>query len=187
MDGANFFHLSNKIFMNPFIKSYAEQLESLADQYRIESGATSINLNDVASWAYEKGLWKPYPQDVIKLLANQLSRALRSIHKRDPQGRTVRSHIAMPIRVENQTVFEWFKPENMSYEEMRASSQYRRGLVANDVKQLDRDNQSWNDNYSDGTLLEMDFNFNLDLRESESPDTHPDFEVEDENEDDEIL
>lgn len=169
--------------MNPFIKSYAEQLEALADQYREETGAASINLNDVAAWAYEKGLWKPYPQDVIKLLANQLSRALRSIHTKDPQGRTVRAHYAVPVRVDNQTTFEWFKPENMAFAEMRASSRYRRGLIANDVKQLNTDNQSWNDNYSDGKTLEMDFNFNLDLRESESPDTHPDFDPNDDSDD----
>ena len=158
--------------------TYAEQLEALAEQYRKDTGAVSVNLQDVAGWAYRNGLWKPYPQGVIKLLANHLSRALRSIHTTDAQGRIVRAHHAVPLRKDNQLTFAWFKLENMDYEEMHASSQYRRGLIYNDVKQLDTDIHSWNDNYRDGTLINLDFNFNLDLLESESPDTHPDFDKE---------
>jgi hypothetical protein len=124
---------------------------------------------------------KPYTQDVIALLANQISRALRSIHKTDAQGRVVRAHYAVPIRKDNQLTFEWFKPENMSYEEMLASSQYRRGMIYNDCKQLKTDNDSWNDNYSDGKQIKMDFNFNLDLLDADAPDTHPDI---DQSEDD---
>ena len=66
---------------------------------------------------------------------------------------------------------------------MRASSQYRRGLIANDVRQLNTDIQSWNENYSDGKRVQMDFNFNIDLLDDESPDTHPDID----SGDDDIL
>ncbi len=165
--------------MNTASKTYAEQLEALADRFRHETGEKSINLQDLAAWAYHHDLLKPYPQDIIKMFAGQFGRALRSIHRTDDQGRVIRAHHAVPIRKDNQTTFEWFKIENMDYSEMRASGQYRRGLISNDVKQLNTDLQSWNDNYSDGTLVDLDYNFNLDLAESEASATHPDIEDDD--------
>lgn len=165
--------------MNTTSKTYAEQLEALADQYRDETGEKSINLQDLAAWAYSRELLKPYPQDIIKMFAGQFGRALRSIHRTDEQGRVIRAHHAVPIRKDNQLTFEWYKIENMDFAEMQASSQYRRGLIANDVKQLNNDVESWNDNYSDGTLLDLDYNFNLDIAESAASETHPDIDGDD--------
>lgn len=39
---------------------------------------------------------------------------------------------------------------------------------------------SWNENYSDGKLVEQDYDFNKDLAEDSSPDTHPDIDGDDE-------
>jgi hypothetical protein len=164
-------------------KSYAEQLEEIVEEYRNVTGATSVDLNLVAEWAVTTGRWSPYPQDIAKLARNHFARALRSIHSHDSQGRVVRKHHAVPITTESQTTFAWYRIENMDYAEMRASAQYRRNLILNDCKQLKRDTDSWNENYSDGLLVQPNFDFTLDVLEADTPDTHPDID----SEDDEIL
>jgi hypothetical protein len=160
-------------------KTYAEQLEDLAEQFLEETGATSYTLAELSDWAIDRGLWQPYPQDIRKILQNHFRKALGSIHREDPQGRRVRAHYAVPILKDNQMVFEWFKPENMNYEEMLACYQYRRNLAKNDVKQAFNDTTSWNENYSDGKLVEQDYDFNKDLLEDSTPDTHPDIDDDD--------
>ena len=144
-----------------------------------ETDAKSYTLEDLADWALEKELWKPYPQDIRKLLQDHLRKALASIHREDPQGRRIRAHYAVPILKDKQTVFEWFKPENMNYEEMLACYQYRRGLAKNDVKQCYNDTTSWNENHSDGKTVEQDYDFNKDLLDDSAPDTHPDIDPDD--------
>ena len=165
--------------MSAKTKTYAEQLEDLTEQYLDETKAKSYSLADVADWALRKKLWAPYPQDIRKLLQNHLRKALASIHVEDPQGRKVRAHHVVPIVREEQTVFEWFKPENMDYEQMLASYQYLRGLAKNDVKQAYNSVASWNENYSDGRLVEQDYDFNKDLLDDSAPDTHPDIDGDD--------
>ena len=160
-------------------KTYAEQLEDLADQYLDETGAKSYTLESLANWALENGLWKPYPQDIRKLLQHHLRKALASIHRLDPQGRRVRAHLVVPMVKEEQTVFEWFKPEHMNYAEMQAAYKYRRSISANEVKQCFNCTTSWNENYSDGRIVEQDYDFNKDLLEDSFPDTHPDIDGDD--------
>ena len=64
---------------------------------------------------------------------------------------------------------------------MLTASKYRRGLSLNDCKQNKTDYTSWNDNYSDGKLVSLDFNFNLDMEEDDTPDTHPDIDQSDDD------
>jgi len=165
--------------MSTTAKTYAEQLEDLTEQYLDETKVKSYTLEDVALWAIDKRLWQPYPRDIRKILQEHLRKALGSIHREDPQGRSVRAHHAVPLLRDKQTVFEWFKPENMDYDQMLASYRYRRGLAKNDVKQCFNDTTSWNENYSDGKLVDQDYDFNKDLLDDSAPDTHPDIEGDD--------
>lgn len=64
-------------------------------------------------------------------------------------------------------------------EQMHACYQYRRGLAKNDVKQCYMDTTSWNENFSDGRIVEQDYDFNKDLLDESAPDTHPDIEGDD--------
>src|ERR1700690_2253681 len=77
--------------------TYKEQIRTIWKQYREEISHSPVDLKEVASWAIQKGLWKPRPIDLSASLAGDLADALRDETRIDEKGRTYRANI--PVRV----------------------------------------------------------------------------------------
>jgi hypothetical protein len=78
------------------MSSYNEKLQEFFQLYRAAGNDGAASAKEVAGWAFEQGLWKPRTSDVIKILAEDLSRAWREDYRTDKKGRRYR--VKHPVR-----------------------------------------------------------------------------------------
>jgi hypothetical protein len=147
----------------------------LKDEFKRRFGVEEIDATTVAEWAYREKLWRPDPIDPIKILARQLSRALRQEYYVDPQGREVRLNHHVSIGRDDGTHSDlWIDHRTAKPQQMHLSFQQRRQGILADCKQEKVDYDSYNDNNPYKVKLpQMDFDFNKDLEELDQPTTYP--------------
>jgi len=150
--------------------SYDEHMQKLAHEYRREFGVDVFDPDAVVEWAIATKRWQKKPPTQAQLCRKDLLRALRKETYRDPQGREPR--LMHFVRGEQQTLA--YDIRTAPPEAMRLSLQDRRRGIYADVRQVNIDRESWNDNNTHSGQLDMDFNFNLDLAESKKPTSYPD-------------
>jgi len=153
-------------------------LQELVERFRHETGASSVNLKEVAAWAIRKKLWEPERRSAVKMLARSLADALREEYFTDSQGRRVRRKHAQKILKgvtdgrQKQLVL-WHDIVEATRPQMQAAFQQRRHGVAMDCKQLKQDVDSYNENYNGGVPIQMVFDFTEDLEELEQGEEAP--------------
>jgi hypothetical protein len=153
---------------------YARQLREITEKYIKATGETDPNLMDLAHWAYNNGEIKKPVIDIIKILAKAFGRALQQDYFSNEKGEPVRHwHAYRENRGGKQLTF-WFKMEDATRGKMRLSAQGRRRGTLMDVLQLDRDIDYFNRHYNPGDAIEMDYDFNPDVKESRLPTEYPD-------------
>jgi hypothetical protein len=150
--------------------SYDQHMQKLAMEYRQEFGVDVFDPDAVVDWAIATKRWGRKPPTQAQLCRRDLLRALRKQTYRDPQGREPR--LMHFVRGEQQTLA--YDIRTAPPPAMRASLQDRRRGIFADVRQVNVDRESWNENNQYGGQLDMDFNFNLDLAESKKPTSYPD-------------
>jgi hypothetical protein len=151
-------------------------MRDLANEYRREFGVDGIDAAAVADWAYKTGRWEPKPYDPVKQCKKDLTRALAVGYEVDPQGREVRSEIAIPIESQDgQLQWEWCPIYKTSPTKFRVAQQLRRSRILADCRQHLVDTESYNDNNEAGAEVDLfDYNFNSDLEEERMPTEYPD-------------
>jgi hypothetical protein len=117
--------------------SYTKHLLQFIDQYVEETGEHTIDMRMVAAWAINNGLWEPQPEDKVKRLARDLSRAARQDYVPDDDGLPVRRLHSYKIKQEDVQLTFWVNMEDATREQMRNATQWRRNGVLADCIQLD--------------------------------------------------
>jgi hypothetical protein len=143
-----------------------EQLQNIINTYRASGGKWPATTKEMAAWAVSSKLWFPHPSAVVTQCAEELSRALRDEYVTDAQGRKVRSkHAASYGEGQEQTVL-WDDIRTASPEHMHRAFQQRRHQILGDCKQLKTDLDSFNENRKPPKLIQIVFDFSLDLEEA---------------------
>ncbi len=161
--------------MHGFSKTKTEMLQELVEAYRDKHKVSSVNLKEVAAWAIRESVYTPEPRSTMKVLAKELSAALREEYFTDPQGRRVRKKHAQRIWGEatdgtyKQQVL-WHDITEATRPQMQAAFQQRRHGVVMDRRQLKQDVESYNENFNKSIPIQMVFDFSEDLEELEHAD-----------------
>lgn len=156
-------------------KSYQQFMRDIAADYRSEHGVDGVDPAKVAEWAVTRGIWKGIPYDPVKQCKKDLTRALAAGYHEDPQGREVRSEIAIPIESQDgQTQWEWCPLYKATPTKFRVAQQLRRTRILADCRQHLIDSESYNDNNEHGAEVGLfDYDFNPDLEEERLPTEYP--------------
>lgn len=145
--------------------SYSEQMQKMIQTHRSSGSKWPASAREMAQWAISTGHWVPQPSAIVAQCADQIAKALRDEHYTDPQGRRVRlNHAAQ--HVGEQHVL-WDDIRTAKPEHMQLSLQQRRQQVLGDCKQLKNDVDSYNENRRPEVMVQIVFDFTLDLEESD--------------------
>ncbi len=151
--------------MNLKPESRQELIQRYADKYIDEHGPASAR--DIANALIERGAWMPDRKDLVDILANYVSRAMREEYITDPQGRTVRAkHSARITQGDGQTSI-WADIRTAEPAHMEIAFKQRRVQIVGDCRQLKRDVDSYNDNRCTDRLIQMPLDFTQDVAELE--------------------
>jgi len=93
---------------------------------------------------------------------------MREEYVTDRQGRTVRAKHAARFKREGKQLSLWADTRTASREHMQVAFQQRRNQIVGDCRQLKIDVDSYNENANAGDLIQMVFDFTLDLEELEA-------------------
>lgn len=156
-------------------KSLREQLQDIVHDYMRQFGVDSVDLETVAEWAVTAGRYRREPMSLVRRCKGELSRAMRSEHFTDQQGRDVRlMHAARLPFGEDGSIVVWADIRKAKPHHMEISFQQRRHGIVRDALQHKIDVGSYNDNNTFGATLSLfDYNINKDLAELEAPTDYP--------------
>jgi hypothetical protein len=154
--------------------SYTKHLLQFIDQYIADTGIHNIDMRLVAAWAIGKGLWHPQPEDKIKRLARDLSRAARQDYILDDDELPVRHIHAYKVKQGEVQLTFWVMMEEATPSQMRNSAQLRRNGFLSDAIQLDRDVRHYNKHYNPGDPIEVEYNLFPDVDENRHPGEYKD-------------
>ena len=142
-----------------------KQLQDVVNAYISSGEPWPASTLQIARWAVRTGRYHPQPSAVINQCADQLGRAMREEHIRDPQGRIVRAKHVAKVRQNGEQVALWADIRTASREHMEIAFQQRRRQIVGDCRQLKIDVDSYNQNANTGKPIQMVFDFTVDLKE----------------------
>lgn len=149
-------------------KTYGDQLRDVVDEYRHSGEPWPASAREIATWAYNNGEVVPKPGSVVKQIAGDIADAMREEYYTDPQGRTVRVKHAAKFTVAGKQKTLWDDIRTADPAHMERSLQLRRKQIVGDCSQLKNDQESYNDNNTQGANIQLCFNFENDLEEMEA-------------------
>ena len=150
----------------------------IINKYQDETGKSVLDMNKVAEWAINEGLWEPKPVNIVSQCAKDLTRAARQEYFTDEKGRRV--HKKYSIRTEQG--FFWADVDLAQPDFMKMSLQQRRGYIVYDCAQLKNDLDSYNENNIHGVEIQLCFDFTPDVNENLMPEEYPDSRPEEDEE-----
>ncbi|MCK4340251.1 MAG: hypothetical protein KAY37_00830 [Phycisphaerae bacterium] len=148
-------------------RSYAEQMQEIANKYMDSGQSWPATAREIAAWAIRERLWEPSGSALIDQCADQLARAMREEYITDPRGRAVRVKHAARLARQGRQLSLWADIRSASREHMEIAFQQQRQQIVGDCRQLKIDVDSYNENNNDGAPIQMVFDFTLDLEELE--------------------
>lgn len=159
-----------------------EYLQELASRYIAEHGPTDRRM--IAAWAYRNKMIVPDELDMIDLIASEMAQAMRTEYFIDPQGRKVRKKLSVQKKVANEwgvlkQTSLWGDAESADEDFMHLHFSQRRRRIKGECHQMKSDADSYNENRDPVNPIQYDFNFNVDLEEDAGSASHPDFDLED--------
>jgi hypothetical protein len=156
------------------------QMEYLFEQYRNAHPNTDPAMEPhlIAPWAIKMGLSRPRIITQEEVLRRDLAQYLKSEYVTDPQERRVRKNHSIPVEVHTsdgtKRRSKWYSIFDAPAAHMQLSLALRRNMALADCQQLELDLRSDNDNNVFKAQLEpLDYNFNLDIEESDLPTSYP--------------
>jgi len=159
----------------PKISELTKTKLRFVDDYAKKTGDYSGDLMKVARWVYAEKLMDAPPYDPIKAIAKSLANACRQDYiENDNKEPVRRRHAYIPKGTESQGTFSWFKIEDATPEKMKLSAQGRRNGTIQDLLQLVRDVDYFNDKHNPGDPIQIELDFTDDIAELRMPDEYPD-------------
>ena len=140
----------------------------MVEDYRKAGGAWPATKTQIAEWAMRRKLWELPREGKLRVLADDLAKAMRQEYITDRDGHRVRvKHPAKMARDGEQGTF-WgdIRTENRAFMEV-ATAQRRNGIVA-DCKQLKSDVDYFNALHPEDDPLQLNLNFSRDVAELEA-------------------
>ena len=150
------------------MSAYSNEIKSYMERYKTEVRADGlIDPHDVAVWAYEHGLHKPNIRQVIDLIANDISQALREEYRIDKNGLRYRAKHAVKERRGNKTMSLWADLDDASAPRSHFVKSFaqRRGQIVGDCVQLRIDVGVYNEKPSNELPINLVLNFTNDVEE----------------------
>ena len=145
--------------------TYREQMLRITELYRDAGRTWPATAREIAGWAIAEGLWVPSPSSIVAQCADHLAQAMREEYYTDPQGRTVRTKHAARLSVDGEQTTLWDDIRTADAAFMEMAFAQRRQQILSDCRQLKADVDSFNDNNASGVIVQMIFDFTLDLEE----------------------
>lgn len=147
------------------MKSRTDFLQEIVESYRKAGNVWPTSPRDIARWAIDNKHWAPRPEAVVSQCAEQLSRAMATEYFTDEQGRRIRAkHAVVFPEGKNQLVL-WDDIRTAEPKHIEIALQQRRRLILHECKQLKNDVDYYNDSRNPPRLIQMVFDFTLDLEE----------------------
>lgn len=145
--------------------TYTEELQRFWGLYREAGHQDSPTAKDVASWAYEQGLWKPRVSDVVEVLAEDLARAWREDYDTDAKGRRYRKKHPVRVTKDGRQLYLWEDMDTAPREHMQMAFAQRRQQIVGDCVQLRVDVDAYNDKNPSEKPLQLVLDFEDDVAE----------------------
>ncbi len=135
-------------------KPYNEALMDIVEAYREDGQPWPAPKQKMANWALERELWQPQHNTLVKLLANDMAVAMKTVKHTDPQGRRARTMAAARMSTidedgkETQTSL-WDDARTCAGDHLTTALEQRHHQIGGDCKALHIDVCSGNDNNPD--------------------------------------
>ena len=148
--------------------TFSEQMQAIFDRYTVEVDSSPVSLDNVASWAIERGLYRPAPRDVVKLCREALAESLRQEKRTDSKGRRYRAKHSVRTKVGGLQLSLWADIDNAPRSFMEKSFGQRRKAIADDCFQIKQDVDHFNDENTEETPIQIVLDFTDDVAEMEA-------------------
>ena len=143
----------------------AQQMQSIIQKFRDETGQASVDMHDVAKYAAKMGWPLPKPKTALDRLAEQFSGAAREQMRRDPvTGRLYRANLAVTTWQGSEQMTLWTDIDVAPRRVAHKSFQQRREQMVGDAVQLTFDVMHWNSVNLSDEPIEMPMDFNEDVQ-----------------------
>ena len=153
--------------------SYTEMMQKLADKFIEETGKDCYTTKELAVWAVRSGEWEPPPDLIIKKCREDFSRALREEHFTDNKGSSIRAkHVARVINGDRQ-LHLWADIRTAPHEHIEASFDQRRQQIVGECRQLNRDNEYYQEIKPERPKIQIYFDFRDDVEEGKFSHRYP--------------
>jgi hypothetical protein len=147
--------------------SYNEKLQAYWRQYKEAGNEGPATAKDIAAWVVDQGLWKPRAADIVKVLAEDLSRAFREEYRTDARGRRYRAKHPIRATQNGAQLFLWDDMATASRDHMERAFAWRRQQIVGDCHQLKTDVDVYNDQNRTVEPIQLVLDFNNDVAELE--------------------
>ena len=147
---------------------YTRRCWRIVEEYRKAGGSWPAKKTEIAEWAMRHELWDIPRDGKLRVLGDDLAKAMRQEYTKDAAGHRVRiKHPAKMVRDGEQGTF-WgdIRTENRDFM-ARATAQRRNGIVA-DCRQLKHDVDYFNALHPEYDQLPLGLNFTNDVAELET-------------------
>ena len=142
-----------------------EYLQQLIPQYQAAGHKWPASTREVARWAISTGKWAPHASAIESHCAEEICRAFRDEYVTDEQGRRVRTKHAATYNTGPEQFVLWDDIRTASPKHMSLAFQQRRQQILGDCKQLKNGVDSYNENRNPVVLIQLIFDFGVDLEE----------------------
>lgn len=144
-----------------------QQMHNIIRLYREKTGATSINMHEVAKFAAAMGWPLPAPKSALDRLAEQFSSVAREQTRKDETtGRPYRANLAVTEWREGTQITLWTDIDEAPRKVAHKAFVQRREQMVGDAVQLTLDVDRWNSVHAadEPIVMPLDFAFDVDLR-----------------------
>jgi hypothetical protein len=143
-----------------------EQLQALIQRYKSETGATAVDMDQVAAWAIDRGATLPKPKTARELFAAQLADAARAEYRVDPKtGLSYRANHALRQRKHDRQFTLWVDMNDATRPQMLYSLSDRRQQMVGDATHLKIDEMVWNGMHPEEEQINLEMDFTDDVEE----------------------
>lgn len=144
--------------------------------FKETTGATEVDMREVARFAASLGWEMPEPADPLDILAKSFSRAAREEVRRDEEtGRAYRAYHPMRVPRGDDQLVLWVDIDEATYKQMDISLTQRREQMVGDALQITLDADHWNSIHPDQNQLQVPLDFGPDVEwRKNSPDEDED-------------
>lgn len=156
--------------------SKREYYQNAAREFMKLHGVSEYDPLEVAQWLVDTGQYSEKPKSKLLRCKAELTDALRVQRMEDPDGNDVRANLGARYKNAQGELFSrWAPLFEAKPEHARLSGQQWRRSIRGESLLHDRTFRSYNKHNTHGAQLPLfDYNFNLDIAESQMPDEYSD-------------